>query len=151
MAEVHETVPQQAPWQRAVDIAAGRIPAPPEDKGVEVWGAKNDYNARGRGHTYVRRVLRGGRWEWVSPPASRGRFLAADRRDVQYGDVYLGEVIAEYTLGGNRQPDKWFLVDPHDDYIWWALEGTRRRDGQWDLRLSGRQESILTVPDPYWR
>jgi hypothetical protein len=70
---------------------------------------------------------------------------------VQYGYVYVGDVIAEYTLGGHREPDHWYMVDPHGDEVWWMLEGTRRRDGQWDLRMPGRQDLLLTVPDPYWR
>jgi hypothetical protein len=73
---------------------------------------------------------------------------------VQYGVVYTGEVVAEYTMDGRREPDAWFLVSPHEvkgvHYDYLLMEGTRRRDGLWDLRWPGQQVVLLTVPDPYW-
>ena len=84
----------------AWDVAKGQVEG--EETARRIRGALNDYNSRGRGSTMARRVLRDGTWDWVSAPASRGRHLAGDRRDVQWGDVYEGEIIAEYTLGSKR-------------------------------------------------
>jgi hypothetical protein len=78
-------MPPRALWRFAVDIAAGRLPALPDSPPVRICGSRNDYDAWRRGYTYASRVLRGGRWEWVSPQASLGRFSIIDRYDVQYG------------------------------------------------------------------
>jgi hypothetical protein len=157
MSDKNEATPPKAPpWQLAVDIAAGRIPAPPDNPSGMTWGAKNEYTPSGHGHTYVRRVWRGGRWEWLSPLASQGRDEPSDRYDVKYGYVSRGDVVAEYTMDGPREPHEWLLVDPRKVmgeyyHLFRKLSGTRRGDGQWDLRMWGYDEVILTVPDPYWR
>jgi hypothetical protein len=142
--------------KRAWAIARGEAPAPQESCG-QIWGAKNSYNARGRGNTYVRRVYRDGRWQWFSPPASRGRFLAADRKDTKYGDVYIGDIIAEYTLG-SRTPDQWLLiVDGDGEWATWvSLDATKLRNGRWRVTVAsspGKEDvpGELDVPDPYWR
>jgi hypothetical protein len=150
-------VPEPQPWERAVDIAIGILPRDPKDREEKIWGAKNDYNARGR-YTYVRRVWSGGRWEWVSPPVGRGRWAC---HEIKYGYVYRGDVIAEYmyVLDGSRkpylEPYSWCLVDPRDEdgeHRWaWALQATRRRGtNMWDLHIYAQQAVFLTVPDPYW-
>jgi hypothetical protein len=92
---------------------------------------------------------------WVSEPASRGRFYASDRHDVKYGDVWPGEIIASYTLGGSRTPDAWYLVQDSDEPLV-RLAASRRRDGRWTLTVPETDEyqglpGEVVVPDPYWR
>lgn len=133
---------------RAVAIANGTQAEDPGASALEIVGAENDYNARGRGNTTARRVWRGGDWQWVSAPASRGRFLASDRRDVKYGPVFEGEIVAEYILGGPRKPEYWYLVVA-DECPLVPVEATQRRDGQWAVSLAEGQ--TVVVSNPYWR
>ena len=130
-------------------IAVGATPPDPASASIRICGAENDYNARGRGSTMARRVLRGGQWAWVSAPASRGRLRASDRHDATCGDVYVGEIVAQYTLGGSSTPDVWYLVYGSERPLH-RLAATHRRDGRWDLTLDGA-EGTVTVADPYWR
>ena len=133
-------------------IATGKEQIPPTAAPIRARGAANDYNAKGRGSTIARRVLRNGAWEWVSAPASRGRYLASDRKDTQYGNVWIGEVLATYTLGGRGkpEPDNFLLVLGSDDPMFHKLPHTLRRDGQYSLTLPGNDEPLL-VTDPAWR
>jgi hypothetical protein len=152
-------VPEPQPWERAVDIAIGLLPRDPKDREEKIWGAKNDYNARGK-YTYVRRVWRvgGDSWEWVSLPVGRGRWAC---HEITYGFVERGDVIAEYMyrLDGPRKsyraPNAWYLVNPFEEngeHHWaWSLQATRRRGStMWDLHIMTYQAVFLTVPDPYW-
>lgn len=137
----------------AIAIALGTEPIADDAAPIRVVGARNDYNSRGRGSTMARRVLRRGSWEWVSAPTSRGRFLSADRNDKQYGDVWIGEVLAQYTLGGRGRPapEKFYLVEEPDENGKHLQELThvRRRDGRYTLTLPDDQ--LLLVSDPAWR
>jgi hypothetical protein len=66
--------------------------------------------------------------------------------------VYVGDIVAEYVLG-QQTPTKWYLVDIHEDQedqLVWRPLVAQKKDNQWDLRLAGQQDVILTVPDPYW-
>lgn len=122
------------------------------DIGRRIRGAANDYNSRGRGATMSRRVYRGGSWLWVSAPASRGRYLASDRRDVQYGDVYEGEIVAEYTLGQKLPvPSRFWVVVLADEQEkpLKLLSHIKIKSG-YRLSMDGCEES-LDVPDPSWR
>lgn len=148
-----------AAWRLAVGLDR------PDQDTRRIRGAWNDYSARGRGATYARRVLPAGSssWTWVSELPSRGRYLSADRHDVRCGDVCSGDLIAEYTLGGHREPDQWRLVvaDGTDSPALVRLDARRRRDGAWTIRLSRvaageaclppEVPDSLVVPDPYWR
>ncbi len=130
-------------WQ----YATGQRPAPAV-AGRAIRGAVNSYDSRGKGATMARRVFRGGAWTWVSRPAARERYLAADRWDTKYGDVWPGEIVAEYTLGGASTPDAWHLVSDATPILV-ALEAQKTKAG-WVLSLPGHDGSV-TLPDPYWR
>lgn len=136
-------------------IASGVAAADPASPSISIRGAANNYNSRGNGGTMARRVLRNGSWQWVSRPASRGRYLASDRHDAQYGDVYAGEIIAEYTLGGSSIPDAWYLVYEREvkgtRKTLFTLTATKRRDGRWSLCRKPGDADIILVSDPYWR
>ncbi len=99
----------------------------------------------------ARRVWRDEAWTWVSRPASRARYLAGDRHDIVRGDVYPGEIVAEYTLGGNTEPDAWFVVvaDNGDGKPLRRLAVVKRRDGY--SLTHKRMEGDIVVPSPYWR
>ena len=156
----HTTTEQAAPPEEASRpehehdwlIARGQAEADPADSGREIRGAANDYNARGNGSTMVRRVYRAKEWVWVSKPASKGRYLASDRKDVERGPVYPGEIVAQYTLGGARSPERWWLTVADGEYPLIGLSGRHRRDGQYELSVdaAGYTGTVL-VPDPYWR
>lgn len=145
-----DTTPTLSPeLVRAVDTATGRVAPADDARAIVIRGAWNDYNAKGRGSTTARRVLRDGVWKWVSAPASSGRFRAADRHDVRHGDVWVGEIVAQYTLGARRlAPDYFYLVWEADKPLL-PLEFVRRRDGQYGLTLPGGEVIIIT--DPAWR
>ncbi len=116
---------------------------------VEIVGAENYYNARGRGYTMTRRVLRDVVWQWVSRPASRGRYYARDRQDVQWGEVWPGEVIAEFRLGEST-PRAWYVVHPREARKLLRLSGVRLRDGSYRLTHEEYEGEII-VTDPYWK
>jgi hypothetical protein len=141
-------VEEVSPAQRAWEIATGaRTDA--SDEGHRILGAQNDYNSRGNGSTTARRVLRNGSWEWVSAPASRGRYLASDRKDTQYGDVYEGEIVAGYTLGSSRPtPDAfWLVIDAEKPLV---LLGYQKIKTGYRLTRKKTGETI-DVSDPTWR
>lgn len=135
----------------AIDVAMGREQIAADAPAIRVKGAANDYNSRGRGSTMARRVLRDGAWQWLSAPASKGRYTSSDRNDVQYGDAWEGEIIAEYTLGGRSapKPNGWYIVKPHEKPLTIIQSATKRRDGQWALTLPNGE--TLVVSDPAWR
>jgi hypothetical protein len=102
--------------------------------------------------SYVRRVLRGGRWGWVTPPLPRGRLIVTNSPAIQYGFLYVGDIVAEYVLG-QQTPTQWDLVDHHEDManqVTWRPLIATPKDKQWVLRLAGQHDVMLTVPDPYW-
>jgi len=153
---MEEKLQQRQNTAHAWLVAQGLIQSPEEPCG-KIWGAKNCYNARGKGDTYVRRVYRNGTWNWLSEPASRGRFLAADRHDVRYGYVYIGDVIAEYTLG-SKTPYAWKLVTGNCDGVTKLanLNAVKLKQGKWRLRVASivGEENIpeyFDVSEPYWR
>ena len=132
-------------------IAVLRAEATCQDTAIEVRGAWNDYNSRGRGCTTARRVLRDGTWQWVSRPASRGRYLAGDRHDVQHGAVYEGEIVATYTLGRDGALDTMHLVraiSAPDQKPLQPLPHVRIKGG---YRLNLPDGTTLDVSDPTWR
>lgn len=137
------------------DIASGKAPAPETAVG-RVIGAQNDYNARGNGSTMARRVYRGGQWQWLSAPASRGRYLSADRNDTVEGDVWGGDVIATFTLGGRGEPtpDKWQIVRHVPDSegrITFRVNAARLAGGGYRLTVATRPGESIDVPNPSWR
>ena len=157
-AQTMDTAQDEAPTLHPQVAAAcrrarGEETIPGDEAPTWVVGAKNSYNARGNGSTMARRVLRDGAWTWLSAPASRGRYLSGDRHDVQSGDVWLGELVAEYTLGGRGTltPNRWLLPCgmKEDKARMVPCDGTRRRDGQCTVTLP--DGSDIVVSDPSWR
>lgn len=151
-----QTSPTQQAWRRAWEQAwqlavAGK---PGDETACAVRGAVNDYSARGKGTTMARRVFRSGAWAWVSAPASRGRYLASDRRDVKYGYVYEGEIVAEYTLGEGSEPDAWYVVTRNEKPLQ-KLAARKVRDGYYVLTALTKDGTLLPgevrVSSPYWR
>jgi len=145
-------------WQ----IARGEAELPKDAPAIRIWGGMNNYNARGRGSTSARRAYDGRTWRWVAPPTSRGRFLAADRHDTTYGDVYPGEVVAEFRLGerGAPTPHGWYLVRAHPEKPLVLLHVIRKTHQGYVLSVSRKgvtpEESAqaygtIVVPDPAWR
>lgn len=144
------TTPAQevSPGQRAFEIATG-VRKDASDEAQRILGAKNDYNSRGNGSTTARRVLRNGSWDWMSASASRGRSLASDRNDTQYGDVYEGEIVAGYTLGSSRPtPDQfWLVINAERPLV--KLAHQRIKSG---YRLTREKTGeTIDVTDPTWR
>jgi hypothetical protein len=139
----------------AIAIATGIAAIADDIAPLRIKGAWNDYNARGRGHTTARRVLRDGKWEWLSAPASRGRMRAADRNDMQYGNVWEGEIIAEHIIGARScEPEQFYLIVCGEDEKLINNELTilkhhARRDGQFAVTLPDDQ--TITVSNPAWR
>lgn len=136
--------------ERAWSVLTGATPADPDAPAIAHVGARNDYNARGRGSTTAWRVLRAGAttWSWLSAPASRGRFLAADRSDEQTGEAYEGDLLVKYTLGGRAapQPERVRLVSRRGAL---DLEHRTRRDGSLVVSSPALGEHI--VSSPMWR
>ena len=136
---------------RAWDLALEIIEPREDDFSASIVGAANDYNARGRGSTMARRVLRKGAWEWVSAPASRGRVRADDRHNKTYGDVFEGEIVAEYTLGlAKPKPEAFYIVRASNTKPCLVnLEFTKTRSG-YKLRGAKSGKEIV-VSDPTWK
>jgi hypothetical protein len=71
---------------------------------------------------------------------------------VQYGDVFEGELIAEYTLGNKKPtPDRFWVVVMEDEQAkpLRPLQYVRIKTG-YRVTLDGC-EGTLDVPDPAWR
>ena len=134
----------------ATEVAMGRGTIADDAAPIRIRGAQNNYNARGSGSTMARRVLRDGEWKWVSAPASRARLRSGDRHDTQMGDVWVGEIVANYTLGarGTPTPDSFVLVIGGDDKPLQTVPHVKRRDGQYTLTFG---EETLVVSSPAWR
>lgn len=132
-------------------VASGKSARPANSPSIRIVGAKNSYNAKGRGSTMARRVFSGGQWKWVSKPASKGRFLSGDRNDTQRGDVYAGDIVAEYTLGGSNVPSSVYMVVDGDDGNLVELN-VKRTAGGWVLAHPDDPDGDkITIPDGYWR
>lgn len=137
----------KAHTRHAFLVAKGEATA--AEEAIEITGARNDYNAKGRGSTMARRVLRNGSWEWVSKPASRGRYLAGDRKDATRGDVYEGEIIAEFTLGGSGKPNCFMYASQRESAPLVIFEGfARTKEG---FKLTAKNGESIMVSDPYWK
>lgn len=115
---------------------------------ISVRGAQNDYNSKGRGSTMARRVLRNNKWIWLSEPASRGRTLSADRNDTKYGDVYEGELVAEYTLGSSRPTPEKFFIAAKEEKPLKLLDFAKLKTG-YRITLPSGQTAV--VDDPSWK
>lgn len=144
----------------ACDIATGAA-QDPGAVAIRTKGSWRDLNAKGNGsETYRRALSPGGQWRFVaSERLPRGVFLAADRKARVRGDVYIGDLVADYdrTLrygaseGEARHDGKIGLVTGPADKgaeIEW-MDVVRQKDGTWRVILP--TGAHLTFASPNWR
>lgn len=147
----------------ACDIATGTAT---DDSAVAARsrGSWRDLNAKGNGtETYRRALSPGGTWRFVAAERlPRGTFLAADRGACVRGDVYVGDLIADYdrglrggtSQGEARHDGKVGLVVSHHDGklmksdIEW-MDVVRQKNGTWRVILP--TGAHLTMPSADWR
>lgn len=159
------TEPAKGPSEATIiacDIATGAA-ADPIANSIRTKGAWRDLTAKGNGkETYRRALSPGGQWRFVSSERlPRGTFLAADRGACVRGDVYVGDLIADFdrSLRSGRSQGKaahngkiGIVVSHHDgklkeDDIEW-LNVTRQKDGKWRVILP--TGAHLTFSSPSW-
>jgi hypothetical protein len=144
----------------ACDVATGAA-VDPSASAICAKGAWRDLNARGSGsETYRRALSPGGAWRFVSTERlPRGAFLAADRKARVRGDVYVGDLIADYERslrGGASQGEArhdgkiGIVVGPADvgAKIEW-MDVVHQKDGTWRVILP--TGAHLTFPPAGWR
>jgi hypothetical protein len=124
----------------AWEIAKGLRVAPAESCGL-AWGVIHRDD-----RTFVRRVYRAGRWQWLSRHA-------LDEGDL-HGEIRHGDVIADYEIGRDKTPYIWCLVVKGPNWVrMMPLDAVQIGD-KWQLCTRPGWEYIpgeLVVPDPYWR
>lgn len=164
MTDTIQTIDTPAPSEAvrlACDLATGTL-MDPTASAIRARGAWRDLNAKGNGTESYRRALSpGGAWRFVSRDRlPRGTFRAADRKATVYGDVYAGDLLADFdrSLRGGRstgeaQHDgKIGLVIGHDANgelaIRW-LDCARQKDGT--VRVILPTGAHLTIASPEWR
>lgn len=116
---------------------------PNDEAPCNIMGSHKDYTSRGRcrEHWY-RMVYRNNQWTYVSSERlPSGTFLAADRNATAYGDVWVGEVIAQHDKGGKI--DTMWIVVGEDEAEIRKVEFTRTRDGRLKLK-----DIDVSYPDP---
>lgn len=144
----------------ACDIATG-VANDPTAVAISTRGAWRDLNARGNGTESYRRALSpGASWRFVAlSRLPRGTFLAGDRKALERGDVYAGDLVADYdrSLRGGRSQGaashdgKIGLVigeGEHGARIEW-MDAVRQKDGT--VRVILPTGAHLTVSSPGWR
>ncbi len=165
-----ETAPTSAPtaetetvselYRIACDIATGAA----KDEtatALRTKGAWRDLNAKGNGDEHYRRALSpGGQWRFVSSERlPQGTFLAGDRKAIVRGDVYVGDLIADYdrSLRGGRSQGEaqhdgkvGIVIGPKEKgvEIEW-LDVVRQKNGTWRVILP--TGAHLTIPAANWR
>jgi hypothetical protein len=147
----------------ACDIATGSA-RDPAAVAIITRAAWRDLNAKGNGtETYRRALSPGGAWRFVSNDRlPRGTFLAGDRKAVVRGDVYVGDLLADYDRGLSRGASSGeakhdgkigLVVGHHDgkvlkeDIEW--MDVVRQKDGTWRVILP--TGAHLTFPAAGWR
>lgn len=144
----------------ACDIATGAAKDPTANA-IRTKAAWRDLNAKGNGgETYRRALSPGGAWRFVSSERlPRGTFLASDRRCTVRGDVFVGDLIADYdrslskgaSQGEAKHDGKIGLVigaaDKGAEIEW--MDVTRQKDGTWRVILP--TGAHLTIPAAGWR
>lgn len=144
----------------ACDIANGATQDPTSDA-IDVKGAWRDLNAKGNGsETYRRALSPGGQWRFVSSERlPRGTFLSGDRKAIVRGDVFAGDLVADYdralshgkSCGEARHDGKVGLVIGRADKgaeIEWC-DVARQKNGTWRVILP--TGAHLTIPAAGWR
>lgn len=144
----------------ACDIATGAA-ADPAAVAISTRGAWRDVNAKGNGsETYRRALSPGGAWRFVSSERlPRGTFLASDRKATVHGDVYVGDLVADYDRSlraGKSQGDAThdgkigIVLAPADkgaEILW--MDAIRQKDGTWRVILP--TGAHLTITPAGWR
>lgn len=144
----------------ACDVATGDA-ADPTAVAIGTRGAWRDVNAKGNGsETYRRALSPGGAWRFVSSARlPRGTFLASDRKATVHGDVYVGDLVADYdrSLRGGRSQGEathdgkiGLVVAPADkgaEILW--MDAVRQKDGTWRVVLP--TGAHLTIAPAGWR
>jgi hypothetical protein len=144
----------------ACDIANGAA-QDPTAVALRTKGAWRDCNAKGNGsETYRRALSPGGAWRFVSSARlPRGAFLASDRKAIVFGDVFVGDLVADYDRGLSRGASKGeathdgkvgLVIGPADKgaEIEW-LDAVRQKDGTWRVILP--TGAHLTIARGDWR
>jgi hypothetical protein len=142
-------VPDAAPADPvaiACAIAKGEMAAP-EGAFVRVRAAYADYNARGRrrAHWY-RMVYQPGAagWEYFAEDRLKPvGMLAATRHQTVYGDVMLGDIVAQHDHGG--PVDVIYLVVGDNDEPLKKCEFARRNG---ELRITLPDGTVIRKTDP---
>jgi hypothetical protein len=162
--EAPATDPAPAMTERmrcSCDIATGAA-IDPAAVAIRAKGAWRDLNAKGNGtETYRRALSPGGSWRFVaSDRLPRGTFLAADRKALARGDVYVGDLVADYDRSlsrgvsqGEAQHDgKVGLVTGEaakgGALVAW-MDVARQKDGTWRVILP--TGAHLTFASAGWR
>jgi hypothetical protein len=144
----------------ACDVATGAA-ADPAAVAISTKGSWRDLNARGNGtETYRRALSPGGAWRFVAEERlPRGSLLASDRKALVRGDVFVGDLVADYERslrGGASQGEA-----VHDGKVGLVVGSTgrgaeiewmdiyRQKDGTWRVVLP--TGAHLTFPGPAWR
>jgi hypothetical protein len=144
----------------ACDIATGTV-KDPTAVAIKTRGSWRDLNAKGNGsETYRRALSPGGLWRFVAAERlPRGTFLASERGACMRGDVFVGDLIADYerslrrgsSEGAARHDDKIGLVTGHapkDAEVEW-MDVVRQKDGTWRVILP--TGAHLTFAPAGWR
>ncbi len=145
----------------ACDIATGAA-TDPTAVAIRTRGAWRACNAKGNGgETYRRALSPGGAWRFVSGERlPRGTFLAGDRNCTVRGDVYVGDLVADYDRSlrrgssqGEAQHDGkvGLIIGPATEggaEIEW-MDAVRQKDGTWRVILP--TGAHLTIPAAAWR
>jgi hypothetical protein len=144
----------------ACDIATG---AAKDDTAVAIRGraAWRDLNAKGNGReTYRRALSPGGSWRFMSSERlPRGTFLASDRKASVRGDVYVGDLVADFERSLSRGASQGeaehggkvgLVTGPRDKgaKIWW-MDAVCQKNGSWRVILP--TGAHLTIPAAGWR
>jgi hypothetical protein len=145
----------------ACDIATGAA-RDPDAVAVRTKGSWRDLNCKGNGtETYRRALSPGGSWRFVAEDRlPRGAFLASDRKAIVRGDVFAGDLVANYERslrGGASRGEAahdgkiGLVVGPREqggaDIEW--MDVVRQKNGTWRVVLP--TGAHLTFPSAAWR
>lgn len=158
--QITETAAPSEAIRIACDIATG---AAKDDTAtaIRTKAASRACNAKGNGsETYRRALSPGGKWRFVSSERlPRACFLAGDRNCKIFGDVFAGDLVADYgrsisrgaSTGEAKHDGQIGLVlGPTDGgaEIEW-MDAVRQKNGTWRVILP--TGAHLTVPGAGWR
>lgn len=132
----------------AIARAKGEVDIPPEEAPVKVCGAFCHYGSRMqmRSH-WFRMVWRNGKWQYFTGYLKPIGLRSATRHQELYGDVWVGEILAEHPRGGEVIAVYLVVSEGTDGLV--SLDFYRRRDGNLSVKLP--DGSNLVLPDPRGR